>query len=65
MYRLGFSYVEVTIEMLQDYDIVITKKNIQKIIDYLIDIYNNSRIWTNNGWTPIEMRTNYNEINER
>jgi len=22
----------------------------------LVDIFNNSRIWTNNGWTPIEMR---------
>ena len=34
----------------------------QEILNYLTDIYNNSRIWTNNGWTPIEMRKNYNNI---
>ena len=62
MYRLGNSYINATFEMLHDYGVEITEENMQEILDYLMDIYNNSRIWTNNGWTPIEMRKNYNEV---
>ena len=62
MYRLGNAYIGVSMEMLQDYGIEITEKNSQEILDYLIEIYNNSRIWINNGWTPVEMRTNIDEI---
>ncbi len=56
MYRLGNDYIGASIAMLQDYGVEITEKNSQEILNYLIDIYNNSRIWVNNGWTPIEMR---------
>ena len=59
MYRLGNEYVGATIEMLQDYGVEITEKNLQEILNYLMEIYNNSRIWVNNGWTPIEMRKEY------
>ncbi len=62
MYRLGNAYIGVSIEMLQDYGVEITEKNSQEILNYLIEIYNNSRIWINNGWTPIEMRENINKI---
>ncbi len=62
MYRLGNTYIGVSIEMLQDYGVEITERNLQEILDYLIEIYNNSRIWINNGWTPIEMRENINKI---
>ena len=59
MYRIGNSFIEESLEMLEDFGIEITENNIQEITDYLIDIYNNTRIWPNNGWTPIEMRKNY------
>lgn len=56
MYRFGNTFINPSFEMLQDYGVEITEQNMQEIANYLIDIYNNSRIWTNNGWTPIEMR---------
>lgn len=59
MYRLGNDFISGTIEMLQEYGVEITEENINEILDYLVKIYNNSRIWVNNGWTPIEMRTEY------
>ena len=62
MYRLGNNYISASIEMLQDYGVEVTENNMQEIIKYLMDIYNNSRIWSNNGWTPIEMRKNYEDI---
>lgn len=59
MFKLGHSFVEVVIAMLEDYGLEITENNIQEIINYLIIIYNNTRIWRNNGWTPLEMRKEY------
>lgn len=59
MYRLGNKYVGASIEMLQDYGVEVTEQNAQEILNYLMEIYNNSRIWLNNGWTPIEMRKEY------
>ncbi len=59
MYRLGNTYISVSIEMLQDYGVEITEKDLQEILNYLMEIYNNTRIWTNNGWTPIELRKEY------
>ncbi len=59
MYRLGSKFIGVSIEMLQDYGVEITEGNMQEILNYLMDIYNNSRVWINNGWTPIEMRKDY------
>jgi hypothetical protein len=59
MYRLGNTFIGAALEMLQEYGIEITEKNMQEILNYLTDIYNNTRIWTNNGWTPIEMRKKY------
>ena len=61
MYRLGNSLVGPSIEMLQDYGVEVTEKNSQEILDHLTEIYNNTRIWVNNGWTPIEMRLNYKD----
>ena len=61
MYRLGNSFIETSIEMLQDYGVEVSEKNLQEILDYLNEIYNNTRIWVNNGWTPIEMRLNYKD----
>lgn len=60
MYRMGNKYIDASIDMLQDYGIEVKKKNFQEILKYLIDIYNNSRTWENNGWTPIEIRKEYN-----
>lgn len=60
MYRLGDTYIVASINMLQDCGLEVNEKNIQEILNYLMDIYNNSRIWENNGWTPIEMRKEYN-----
>ena len=59
MYRLGDKYVGASIEMLQDYGVEVSEQNAQEILNYLMEIYNNSRIWLNNGWTPIEMRKEY------
>lgn len=59
MYRLGSTFIGATFNMLEEYDIEVTEENMQEILNYLTDIYNNTRIWTNNGWTPIEMRKNY------
>ena len=55
MNRLGDAFVEATLEMFQDFDVEVTEKNIQKILDHLSEIFNNSRIWANFGWTPIEL----------
>ena len=60
MYRLGDTYIVASINMLQDCGLEVNEKNIQEILNYFMDIYNNSRIWENNGWTPIEMRKEYN-----
>lgn len=59
MYRLGNKFIGGTINMLEDYGVEVTENNAQEILDYLIEIYNNTRVWTNNGWTPIEMRKEY------
>ena len=59
MYRLGNKFIGATFNMLEDYGIEVTEENMNEILSYLMDIYNNTRIWTNNGWTPIEMRKEY------
>ena len=59
MYRVGNKFIGSTFGMLKDYGIEITEDNMQEILNYLTDIYNNTRIWNNNGWTPIEMRKEY------
>lgn len=60
MYRLGNTFIGATFGMLEDYGIEVTEDNMQEILNYLTDIYNNARIWNNNGWTPIEMKKEYN-----
>ena len=65
MYRLGNTYIGTTFEMMEDFGIIITEQNMDEVLKYLMDIYNNSRIWTNNGWTPIEMRKNYEKIKNK
>ena len=59
MYRLGSTLIGATFDMLDDYGLEVTEDNMQEILNYLTDIYNNTRIWNNNGWTPIEMRKEY------
>ncbi len=63
MYRLGHSFIGGAIGMLQEYGLEITDDNLEEILNYLNNIYNNTRIWSNNGWTPIEMRKNFEENN--
>ena len=63
MYRLGNTFIGAAFGMLEDYGLEITENNIQEIISYLTDVFNNTRIWTDNGWTPIEMRKEYNNKN--
>ncbi len=64
MYRLGNSFVGASLEMLQYYGLEVTEKNAQEILNYLMEIYNNSIVWENNGWTPIEMRLYWEENNK-
>lgn len=59
VFKLGNSFIESTFAMLEEYGLEINEKNMQEILNYLMNIYNNSRIWSNNGWTPVEMRKNY------
>ena len=61
MYKLGNTFIGETFNMLEDYGIEITEENMQEILNYLTDIYNNTRIWLNNGWTPLEMRKEYKD----
>ena len=63
MYRLGSTFIGTTFDMLDDYGLEVTEDNMQEILNYLTDIYNNTRIWNNNGWTPIEMRKEYEKNN--
>ena len=63
MYRLGSTFIGTTFDMLDDYGLEVTEDNMQEILNYLTDIYNNTRIWNNNGWTPIEMRKEYENNN--
>lgn len=55
-YKLGHEYVATTFEMLINNGIDIKEDELQMVLDYLISIYNNTRLWTNHGWTPIELR---------
>lgn len=63
MYRLGNTLIGATFDMLDDYGLEVTEDNMQEILNYLTDIYNNTRIWNNNGWTPVEMRKEYEKNN--
>ena len=42
--------------MLINNGIDIKEDELQMVLDYLISISNNTRLWTNHGWTPIELR---------
>ena len=55
-YKLGHEYVATTFEMLINNGIDIKEDELQMVLNYLISIYNNTRLWTNHGWTPIELR---------
>lgn len=55
-YKLGHEYVATTFEMLINNGIDIKEDELQMVLDYLISIYNNTRLWSNHGWTPIELR---------
>lgn len=59
MYRLSNMFINSSFNMLENYGLEITENNMQEILNYLTDIYNNTRIWSNSGWTPIEMRKEY------
>ena len=59
IYRIGNSAVGPSIEMLEAFDLEINQNNVDELIEYLMEIYNNSRIWIDYGWTPVEMRENY------
>ena len=55
-YKLGHEYVATTFEMLINNGIDIKEDELQMVLNYLISIYNNTRLWINHGWTPIELR---------
>lgn len=55
MYKLGNKFVPAALGILQDKDIEVD----ESIFDYLVPIYNNTRIWSNNGWTPVELREDF------
>lgn len=60
VYRLGNIFIGMAFEMLEEYGVDVTNDDVQEALNYLMDIYNNTRIWSNNGWTPIElMKENY------
>ncbi len=55
LYRLGYTAIEVSLGLLQEYGVKLTEQNAQTVLNYLIDIYNHTRVWSNNGWTPSEI----------
>lgn len=55
-YKLGHEYVATTFEMLINNGIDIKEDELQMVLGYLLSIYNNTRLWINHGWTPIELR---------
>lgn len=59
MYRLGNDFIMGSFKLLIDYGLKLTESNYKETLHYLEEIYNNTRIWSNNGWTPIEMRKEY------
>lgn len=59
MYRLSNMFISTTFNMLENYGLEITENNMQEILNYLTNIYNNTRIWSNNSLTPIEMIKEY------
>lgn len=59
MYRLSNMFISTIFNMLENYGLEITENNMQEILNYLTNIYNNTRIWSNNSWTPIEMIKEY------
>ena len=42
MYRLGSTLIGATFDMLDDYGLEVTEDNMQEILNYLTDIYNNT-----------------------
>lgn len=63
IFKLGHSHIDIVLAMLEDHGIEINEHNIQIIINYLINIFNNTRVWVNNGWTPIELKDSQLESN--
>ena len=59
IFKLGNVPIAIILDMLNDYNIKFNESEMQTILNYLMGIYNNTRIWPNNGWTPVEMRKNY------
>ena len=49
-------YILPRIEMLINNGIDIKEDELQMVLGYLLSIYNNTRLWINHGWTPIELR---------
>ncbi len=47
-----------SIEMIQDLEIELNMDDVKELLGYLNEVYNNTRVWSNNGWTPIELRNN-------
>ena len=59
--RYSDDYIKPLLEMLNEKKVDITQDNIQKILNFIADIYNNSRIWVNHGWTPVELMKQENK----
>lgn len=57
-YRAGNSFIGLTFNKLEECGLEINEKNMQEILNYLVNIYNNTILWVNNGWTPAELMKN-------
>ena len=58
LFKLGHSSFDTVISTLVNYGVIKDIKEANTNLNYLIKIFNNTRIWTNNGWTPIELQKN-------
>ena len=62
VYRLGYEQTHSVFGIFELFGIEINEKDLQEILSYLTKIYNNSPIWENNGWTPLEMNKNFKKM---
>lgn len=58
LFKLGHSSFNTVISTLVSYGVIKDIKEANTNLSYLIKIFNNTRIWTDNGWTPIELQKN-------
>ncbi len=57
MYKLGDDVITATFGMLQEYGVKVMPYDVNKLLPILRNIYNNTIVWRNNGWTPSELKS--------